>query len=83
MKTLILILLLNAQTGDLDGYYVGGITANFATCHDAQVKALADGLSKQIPEGDLAYPLCLDVSKVDIQGLQHQPTTQPPTVSQF
>lgn len=83
MKTLILILLLNGQTGDLDGYFVGGVTANVATCHDAQTKAMEDGLSKQIPEGDIAFPLCVDVSKLDMKGLQHQPSVKPPIVSHF
>lgn len=83
MKTLILILLLNSQTGALDGYFIGGITENVATCHDAQAKAMANGLAKEVPAGDLAFPLCVDVSKVDLEGLKHQPAEQPPTISRF
>lgn len=83
MKTLILILLLNGQTGDIDGYWIGGQTENVATCHDAQAAAMARGLAKEVPEGDLAFPLCVDVSKVDIEGLKHLPTEQPPTISRF
>lgn len=83
MKTLILILLLNGSTGDLDGYWVGGITENVATCHDAISTALKGNLSKDIPEGDVVDPICLDVSKVDIKGLAHNPDVQPNMVSHF
>lgn len=83
MKTLILLLLLNSSTGDLDGYYIGGITENVATCHDAISAALKNGLAEKVPEGDVVSPICLDVSKIDMKGLEHNPSVQPNTVSHF
>lgn len=82
MKMIAMLLLLNGQTGDIDGYFIAGMTANVATCNDAN-RAATIKLAAQVPEGDLVAPLCIDASKIDLKELQHLPTEQPPMVSHF
>ena len=81
MKMFALLLLLNAQTGDLEGYNVVGFVANIAACHDA-LNATLEKLGK-VPPQYVVDALCLDVSKVDLPGLTQQNAEPPPMITRF
>lgn len=78
MKMLLLFVILNLQTGDLDGFAMGGPVLNVVACKDAGRVMYAE-LVKKLPPGEIAFPVCLDVSKFD---LGHPPYADiPPPIS--
>lgn len=81
MKMLALLLLLNSQSGDIEGYNIVGIVENVAVCNTANAEVLAK--LGTVPAQYVVDALCLDVSKVDLPGLIQRNLKQPPMVSHF
>lgn len=80
MKILLMFLVLNGQTGDLDGFVMGGPVENVVACHD-QGRKLFDKIVNEPswPKGEVAWPLCIDVSKVPLNGKDPLPASSPTT----